>query len=581
MFKSVLRKRHSLYRRVLGVTILLCAGAPSVARIHSYAASVESHESRSKALTEALKRGEELRRKWNLDAADAAFREAASMRTAGEPASVEAVLGLARVARSRLEYVRAIGLLNQAAGAHPNSPDVLIEYGSIYLAAEDPERARHYFENALRLSPSDASGIVGLAGVDLLERNYDKATVTLRDLMTREPKNSPAHAMLARVLLENNRNAEAAEEARRAMALDAYNTEALHTLACVKSSERNAHEARVLASRVVSLDSFNVGARRLLSQYLDGQAGYEQKVCEQARAHYQRGRSLKREGQFARAILELEAALAIEPRYYRALIGLGDLWLREGYYEQTAAVAKRGIDVDPEGSAAHLELSCAYRGINERARTDIGAVNFAELFYSQVAPPAYGATREIFPNYASLPRRQQAVVDYSVAPLAAYLPKLARHKARHYLLPVDERPGDLLGFADVADEKTFDGRYYASIRGVGGRIAVSGIEYLDQAANAGFNTIAHEFAHQVHIAALSKSEVKTIRMLYEQASREGRTLDYYAAANEYEYFAQGYEAFISSRKRPSAGVTARHTNQELLARDPELYRFLTKICCRQ
>jgi tetratricopeptide (TPR) repeat protein len=577
MFESVRRQRHMFSRRLLAATILLCAGASSIAHVPSYAASPESLESRSKLVAETLKRGEELRRHWNLEAADAAFREAADL----EPANLEAVLGLARVARARLEYARAISLLDQAASEHPNFQDVLIEYGSVYLAAEEPARARRYFEDALRISASDASGIVGLAGVDLLQRNYDKSDLILRDLLAREPNNTAALAMLARVLLENNRNAEAAEEARRAMALDPYNTEALHALACVKSSERNADEARSLVWRVVSLDTFNLGARRLLSQYLDGQAGYEQRVSEQARVHYQRGRSLKRQGEFAKAILELEAALAIEPRYYRALIGLGDLWLRQGSYERAAAVAKLAIAVDPEGSSAHLELSCAYRGINERARGEIGGVNFADLFYSHLAPPVYAKTREIFPDYPSLTRRQQEVIDYAVAPLSLFLPKLARHKARHYLLPVDERPGDLLSFADVADEKTFDGRYYASIRGVGGRIAVSGIECLDQAARGGFNTIAHEFAHQVHIAALSKSEVKTIRKLYDQARREGRTLDYYAAANEYEYFAQGYEAFIASRKRPSAGVTARHTNHELLSRDPDLYWFLTKLSTRQ
>ena len=53
-----------------------------------------------------------------------------------------------------------------------------------------------------------------------------------------------------------------------------------------------------------------------------------------------------------------------------------------------------------------------------------------------------------------------------------------------------------------------------------------------------------------------------------------------AAANEYEYFAQGYEAFISERKRPSAGLTGRHTNHELLMRDPELYRFLVRLTGR-
>jgi hypothetical protein len=69
--------------------------------------------------------------------------------------------------------------------------------------------------------------------------------------------------------------------------------------------------------------------------------------------------------------------------------------------------------------------------------------------------------------------------------------------------------------------------------------------------------------------------------MYERARREGLTLDFYAAANEYEYFAQGYEAFVSQQKRPSAGITARHTNQELLTRDPELHAFLMNLTKRK
>jgi hypothetical protein len=169
------------------------------------------------------------------------------------------------------------------------------------------------------------------------------------------------------------------------------------------------------------------------------------------------------------------------------------------------------------------------------------------------------------------------VIDVAVGPLARFLPRLASRKARHYLLTFDQRPSDLHGLGDVVGEKTFDGRYYESLRGVGGRIAVSGIEYLDQAACGGFNAIAHEFAHQVHIAALGKNEVNEILRLYESARREGRTLDHYASANEHEYFAQGYEAFISESKRPSAGITGRHTRRELLSRDPELAGFLAKL----
>ena len=573
MIDNCQKMGHPLFSAILGITLLLHAGALPITHARPYR---ERGESPAKLANEALRRGEELRRKWNLDGAEAAFNEAATL----EPASLEAALGLARVARARIEYAHAISLLDKAAEEHPNSVAVLNEYGSIYISAEEPERARRQFESALRISASDTPAIVGLAAVDLLERNYERAITSLRQCLAREPQNSPTHALLARALLETNRESEAAEEAGRAISLDAYNVEALYTLACVKSSERKGDESRSLARRVVSLDPFNFGARRVLSQYLDGQTGYEQRVADQARIRYASGRSLKQEGQLTRAVTELEAALGIEPRYYRALIALADIWLRQGEYERAADAAKVATAFDPEGAIAHFELSCAYRGINERARIEIGAVDFGALFYGRPAPAAYALTREIFPNYGSLTRRQQSVIDVAVGPLAVFLPKLVRHKARHYLLAFDQRPSDLHGFADIADEKTFDGRYYASIRGVGGRVTVSGIEYLDQAARGGFNTIAHEFAHQVHIAAMGKSEVKEIRSLYERARREGRMLDYYAAANEYEYFAQGYEAFISDRKRPSAGVTARHTNSELFTSDPELYRFLVKLTAK-
>ena len=79
------------------------------------------------------------------------------------------------------------------------------------------------------------------------------------------------------------------------------------------------------------------------------------------------------------------------------------------------------------------------------------------------------------------------------------------------------------------------------------------------------------------MTALSREDAREVRKLYERAKRTGSALDYYAAANEYEYFAQGYEAFISNRKRPGAGVTARHTNRELFARDPELHRFFVRL----
>jgi len=535
-----------------------------------------SPRERVRLASETAQRGEALRHKGNLEAAESAFRQAVAL----DPANLDARLGLCRIARARFDYAAAIQWLDQAKAATARSADLLAEYGAVYLAAEDAGRAKTYFDHALALDSTNEAAITGRAGVDLFERNPQSAEASLRRLLISNPDNNHARAMLARALIDSNRNEEAETEAVRAVALDEYDIEALSALSFVKATRREPEAVRRLARRILLLDPMNVSARRLLSQYVDGRAGLQQEVANEARLHGERGRALKREGRFAEAVAEFEAALAVHPRYYRALIGLGDIWLRDGDYERAATAARMALAVDTDGAAAHLELAYANRGLQERARIEIGGEDYAARFYNQPAPPTYALTRVIFPNYKALTRRQQRVIDWAVAPLADYLPALARSRARHYLLAFDETVSDMGDFDDIAEEKTFDGRYYASLRGVGGRVAVSGLEYVEMAATGGFHTIAHEFAHQVHITALSKAEAQTIRHLYEQAKSAGRALDYYAAANEYEYFAQGYEAFISDDKRPSAGVTARHTKRELQSRDPEFYGFLMKLARR-
>ena len=558
--------------------LLLMSTLPLVADVLTFAHGGPGIDGKSgEALGDALRRGEELRRTGSLDAADAAFRIAERL----DPANLDAAIGLARVARARFEYAHALATLDKAAFTHSNSPSLLTEYGTIYQEAEQPQKSRQYFETALRISEFDVTANIGLAGVELHDGQYQSAVARLRQCLEREPRNSSARSKLARVLLEMNNVDEAAEQARNATEMDGYNVEALYLLAFIKSIERNGEECVLLARRVLAIDPLNFSARRMLAQYVDGRAGYEQQVSAAARLRYSRGNSLKQDGDYSRAAEEFEAALQIEPRYYRALTALADICLRRRDYDRAGAIAGAAIKIDPQGAIAQFELSCAHRGASERARIEIGAADFEAQFFGRSIPASYSKTREIFPNYRSLTRRQQTVIDNAVGPLAAFLPKLANRKARHYLLAFDQQPGDLQGFSDVIGEKTLDGRFYSSIRGIGGRVTASGIEYIDQAASGGFNTIAHEFAHQVHIAGFGKNEVNEIRRLYDRASREGRVLDYYAASDEYEYFAQGYEAFISETKRPSAGITGRHTRRELFVRDPDLYRFLMRLTAKQ
>jgi tetratricopeptide (TPR) repeat protein len=495
-------------------------------------------------------------------------------RSSANAAGLEAILQEARQARLKFDYAQALRLLNQAAKTGSASAELLSEYGLLYLDAEEPRQAADYFDRALKISADDDKAFAGRVAVDLMNRDYQKAESRLRAYLSRHPNSSRALAMLANAHFENNRIEEAEAEAQKALAIDGRDRDALHILALVKIIQKEPNEARKLAERGLESFPYDANMRRLLAQFVDGRAGYSQWISDKARKAYEQGRALKQAGNFAEAKLLFEQALSLEPRYYRALIALGDIWLREDDYERAATVARMAMAVDTHGASAHLELSYANLGLQERARIEIGASDFAKEYFKKPAPQALALTAEIFPNYRSLTRKQQMVIDWTVAPLAAYLQELARKGARHYLIAFDERTSDIKSVGNLESERTADGRYYASIRGVGGRITVSGLEYIGLASRAGFNTIAHEFAHQVHLTAMDKSEVKTIRKLYENAMREDRALDYYAETDEYEYFAQGYEAFIADVKRPATGATARHTKRELQVRDPELYRFI-------
>ena len=283
-------------------------------------------------------------------------------------------------------------------------------------------------------------------------------------------------------------------------------------------------------------------------------------------------------GRQSEAIDQFRGVLETAPRYYPALLAIGNILLQTGEYEQAADIATRALATDSEGALAHLELSYAYFGMQERARLAIAAPDFETRFYRQADPAIPGdLLNHVFPDYDSLGERQRFVIRVSVGPLARYLPALAQNGARHYIVPLNQRVSEVTGFHDVAGQTTFDGRCYESIRGVGGRISVCGAEYIEQAARGGYNGIAHEFAHQVQEAGMGPADRQRIRLLYLNAKRSGRMLDYYAASDEFEYFAQGYEAFVSHFKRPAAGLTARHTRQELEVRDPQLYRFILDL----
>ncbi len=250
-----------------------------------------------------------------------------------------------------------------------------------------------------------------------------------------------------------------------------------------------------------------------------------------------------------------------------------DAW-DDGRLEEASARFDALTRRSPTNFKYRLGYGLVRRDLRRRAEVAFGG-DISATYFLLPAPQVPLLSAYVM-GWDDLDERTQRIVRTSVAPARAWLPQLIEARATHEILSLSDSLSDHPKRRDLADRFTFDGRRYAHLRGVGGRAAATGIEKLRTASAFGFNTFAHEFAHQVLRQAFPRELVREVERLYADALRTDRCLDYYAASNVDEYFAQGYEALVSLRKRGCLRDTARHTRSELKRRDPRLFAFLVE-----
>ena len=252
--------------------------------------------------------------------------------------------------------------------------------------------------------------------------------------------------------------------------------------------------------------------------------------------------------------------------------------LRAGDDDAAVGFLQQALEADPGHPVAHRLLGDTL--FMRKARTTMAATDEDFLALRALLPdPKLDGVRiaDFIPSYDDLSPNRQLVVRRSLGLFESRLEKLIVLGGRHDLLSELERTTDAPSRERLRGTRTFDGRVWDDVRGIGGLQAATGIEALDEAIVMGFDTLTHEVAHQVHFYALPHVERVRIRDYYRRAKEEGLFLDYYAATNEAEYFGQGVEAFAALAKRPGSEATHGHTRFELLRRDPRLHDLIARL----
>ena len=447
------------------------------------------------------------------------------------------------------------------------------------LARESPAEVAAAWRRALDARPYDAALWVGLAEIERFRCDLSASRAALARVLARDPLDPRARAGLAEALLLDARGEEALAEADRGLALPAGRAESdlwrVRSLALVEL--RRYAEAREAAEQATALAPWDARAWEALAR-----AAFHGCDMAGSRTAYVR-------------------AVELEPFAEESNQRLGN-----GFAEE---IAERPWERDEDGAAFRTALERWQSGDLETSRDAFGALAAAhpdvfkyrlglgsvlaersrrhegwggvrarEVFALLPAPELPDLAR-VFPDYRRLPPREQHVVRVVTAPLRPWWTALIEAGATHDLMTVPENLGDRETRSGLRGRLTFDGRCYDHVRGVGGLNAATGVEKLEEGADFAFQTLAHEIAHQVLTYALPAELAARVKVLYAAALVESRFLDYYAAANVDEYFAQGYEALISHVKRGCLKETQRHTRAELRARDPALYAFLMETFC--
>jgi len=387
-----------------------------------------------------------------------------------------------------------------------------------------------------------------------------------------EPR-SVAQVGLGRTHLMLGRSSYAVRYAEAAIASDPRNQQAMAL--CIRSLIRARAFDEAVARATLLVDRTGDASADLLAA--SASALFRVQRIDDAAARYQS--VLVREPLHPEANLRLGSGLLapVEVEITPALRAAAQAAVA-GQREQAIGLLLKILEESPGHPIAHRLLGEVL--FAQRAAASMVASDPAFLALREALPRPNVRdlpVAQFVPGYERLSPARRLVVDRVAATFARHLAKLVAVGGSHDLLQELDRTTDARSRQNLRGRRTFDGRVWDDVRGVGGIQAATGIEALDEASQFGFDTLAHEVAHQVHLFAFTPLQKARLRALYQTALAEGRCLDYYAASNEAEYFGQGVEAFVSFGKHPGGETTHGHTRFELFAVDRELHDFIAGV----
>jgi tetratricopeptide (TPR) repeat protein len=508
---------------------------------------------------------------------DGGFAEAEQiLRTAiaAAPKNVPAHVLMARLFRTEYRFDAERVELAKAEKLAPKAEEVLLLEASSALDRMDFGAATEIYRVLAGQSPNSAAAVCGLAEVAYWENRLDESGTYLDRCLAADPGFGRAYLLRSFIHRIRQENDQWKAAGRKAVEVSPFDDEARANLFNIlMRGEQKMEEGYAQAKVALRINPLCSQAHNYIGNGWTAVSYGPDPTAEPLQPLLREGSEALINRDLDRADRAFDEVLKADAKNIKALIGKGTASYHRGRFEESLAWFRRALAVNADYGLAHYGVSQDLLRLKDAINVRLAGIEKQFAGTDAPEPPYLG---DVFINYAQLDPDLKKIIRLSVKPLRSFL-KAAKDKgATFYITPFHMIQSEAPGMAGIRGQRTFDGRLWDDVKGLGGLHALSGEDWERDVKRLRYNVVAHEFTHQVH-GLVPKDLRDEVKRLFEKAKKERLTLDFYADFNEFEYFATGVEAYVSADKLADQKIAYGHTRGELMARDPDLYRLIERL----
>ncbi|MGA2531731.1 MAG: tetratricopeptide repeat protein [Candidatus Aminicenantales bacterium] len=491
-----------------------------------------------------------------------------------DPKNVPAHVLLARLFRTEYRFDAERAELAKADALAPRAEEVLLAETSSALERMDFDAAAGMYKAVAGLYPKSAAALCGLAEVAYWQNKLDESGTYIDRCLAADPGFGRAYLLKSFIHRIRQETDQWKAAGRKAVEVSPFDDEARANLFNIlMRGEQKMEEGYAQAKAALRINPLCYQAHNYIGNGWTAVTYGPDQTAAPLEPLLKGGSEALISRDLNRADLAFDGVLKADAKNIKAMIGKGTAAYHRGRFEDALEWFRRALDVNPDYGLAHYGVSQSLLRLKDAINVRLAGIEKQFADKNAPEPPYLG---DVFINYAQLDPDLKKIIRLSVKPLRSFL-KAAKDKgATFYITPFHMIQSEAPGMEGIRGQRTFDGRLWDDVKGLGGLHALGGEDWERDVQRLRYNVVAHEFTHQVH-GLVPKDLRDEVKRLFEKAKKERLTLDFYADFNEFEYFATGVEAYVSAEKLADQKIAYGHTRDELMARDPDLYRLIERL----